>query len=58
MYFESIFVLVQAIDEWKRVFLKDLFTVDTSETFFFTNTGTMIYALCFRAFINNDMRWE
>lgn len=35
MYFESIFVLVQAIDEWKRVFLKDLFTVDTLEPLFF-----------------------
>lgn len=24
----------------------------------FTDTLTMIYALCFRVFINNDMRWE
>lgn len=47
----------------ERVFFKDLFTapICAFRAFFFisfTDTLTMIYALCFRVFINNDMRWE
>lgn len=63
MYFESIFVPIQSIDEGKRIFFKDLFDapICVFRAFLkisFINTLKMIYALCFRVFINNGMRWE
>lgn len=47
MHFESNAVPVQTIDEWTRVFLKDLFTIGTFKAiFFFSFTDTPKNDLC------------
>jgi len=36
IYFESIVILLQAVDKQKKMFLQDLFTIDTFREIFFS----------------------